>query len=370
MLISFFFSIFAPDFEKQIYMKKIFSFVTTIFFALCVFAETEFTFTSAADLNQTKDGITVLMAQGGNASNGPEFKNPFYLEEYHPEMRLYAKNTITVSGSNLTNIQLVFAKSNASGKEYAGLSASVGTLTSGGTSADATDWKVDKWTGNATNITFTLGDKGQRQIQRIVIDGAPIVIIPEEEQLPTEADLNDTYIYAEPTAVSPKDTTVLKKEYAFIDNNILVHCTQGSILKENKTEGSEYPAYFNVNENQQLTFTATQAIQKIEIDGYLRKAFTATCDKGNMSTKASEDFEVELDNAVVITGIKANSVTLTCAKQLRCFEVRVYFKEGETGLDNVQGDNGQWTKVMKDGILYLMYAGRMYDVRGEKIGDW
>ena len=351
-------------------MKKIFSFLTILFFAHCVFAETEFTFTSAADLNQTKDGITVLLAQGGNASNGPEFKNPFYLEEYHPEMRLYAKNTITVSGSNLTNIQLVFAKSNASGKEYATLSASVGTLTSGGTSADATDWQVDKWTGNATIVTFTLGDKGQRQIQRIVIDGAPIIITPEEELLPTEADLKSTYVYAEPTIVGVKDTTVLKKEYAFVDNNILVHCTQGSILKENKTPGEEYPAYFNVNENQQLTLTATQAIQKIEIDGYLRKAFTATCDKGSMVTKANEDFEVELDNVVVISEIKSTSVTINCDKQLRCFEVRVYFKEEETVIENIPSDNGQWTKVMKDGVLYLMYEGRMYDVRGGKIGDW
>ncbi|MBO4250978.1 MAG: hypothetical protein J5884_06960 [Paludibacteraceae bacterium] len=348
-------------------MKKIFSLLTILFFALWAFAETEFTFTSAADLSQTKDGITISLAQGSNTSNGPTFQNPFYLEEYHPEMRLYAKNTITVSGSNLTNIQLVFAKSNASGKEYAGLSASTGTLSSGGTSADATDRKVDSWKGSATIVVFTLGDKGQRQIQRILIDGAPIEITPEEELLPSEADLKSTYVYAEPTIVGVKDTTVLKKEYAFIDNNILVHCTQGSILKENKTEGSEYPAYFNVNENQALIFTATQAIQKIEIDGYLRKAFTASCDKGTMVTKASEDFEVELDNAIVITGIKSTSVTLNCDKQLRCFEVRVYFKEGETGLEEVQRNHVPYTKVIENGVLYLVYKGTKYNVQGKVI---
>ena len=37
------------------------------------------------------------------------------------------------------------------------------------------------------------------------------------------------------------------------------------------------------------------------------------------------------------------------------------------GIDQVPSDQVQGTKVMKDGVLYLMYKGRMYDVRGNVV---
>ena len=39
--------------------------------------------------------------------------------------------------------------------------------------------------------------------------------------------------------------------------------------------------------------------------------------------------------------------------------------EQTTGVNNVQSDNVQCTKVIRDGQLYLMYEGRMYDVQGQ-----
>ena len=41
--------------------------------------------------------------------------------------------------------------------------------------------------------------------------------------------------------------------------------------------------------------------------------------------------------------------------------------EISTGLDDVQGDKVQCTKVLRDGVLYLMYDGVMYDVQGKKV---
>ena len=38
-----------------------------------------------------------------------------------------------------------------------------------------------------------------------------------------------------------------------------------------------------------------------------------------------------------------------------------------TDIDNVQGYNGQCTKVLRNGQLYLMYEGRMYDVQGRVV---
>ena len=49
-------------------------------------------------------------------------------------------------------------------------------------------------------------------------------------------------------------------------------------------------------------------------------------------------------------------------------EYTIYVEVGE-GVENVQGKDVQGTKVLKDGQLYLMYQGAMYDVQGRRIGD-
>ena len=358
-------------------MKKFLSLITVLAGAVSMMAETVFTFTSSADLNQTKDGITVTLAKGSGQTE------PVYKESWNPEiqpsdMRLYLGNTITVSGEGLNSIQMVFAKSGASNKEYTGLSASTGNLVSGGVSESATDWKVDSWTGNATSVVFTLTGKGQRQIQQIVVNGEPVEIKPEEEVLPTEEDLDPAYEYAEPTDVSPKDTTIIKKEYAFIDNNILVHCSLGSILKaeedtdEREDVDNSHPAYFNCNANYQLTFSAAQPIKGIAIDGFVRKAFDASCDHGTIQFLTDPDMDMEGWPALVIMDIDATSVTLECPKQLRCYGVHVYFQENpeplyEEGIEAIHSNQTQSTKLLRDGQLVIIKDKKIFTANGTEI---
>ena len=354
-------------------MKKILLFAA-LCFAIISQAETVFTFSTSTDINQTKDGITLTMAQGSNSSNAPTVTTDY--QTGSPEMRVYVGNTITLSGTNLTNIQLVCAKSSASNKQYAGLSESTGTLVSGGEATDKNDWKVDSWTGSTNSVTFTLTGTGQRRIQRIVVGGAPIVIDPTEESLPTAEDLKTDYVYSEPTIVLPKDTTIWQAEYAFINNNILVHCELGSILKEDMGEEDPHPAYFNCNADHNITFTASKNIKGIAISGYVRKAFNATCDHGNITFLTNPDYEMEGWPALVIRDIDNKSVTIYCPKQFRCYELKVYFNEnpdpiegGGTGtyisttLDNKQNA----TKVLRDGHLYIQKGNDIYSVRGHQI---
>ena len=44
-----------------------------------------------------------------------------------------------------------------------------------------------------------------------------------------------------------------------------------------------------------------------------------------------------------------------------------YEKKDATGIDNVQRDNVQCTKVLRDGVLYIMYNGTMYNVQGQRV---
>lgn len=345
-------------------MKKLYTIFLLVCFALSVYAETEFTFTSSADLNQEKDGITVTIAKG-NGQKAPSATVDYQTQT--PEMRLYVGNTITVSSSQtLTNIQMVFSMA-SSAKAYTELSASTGTLVSGGASTDKTDLKVDSWTGSATQVVFTLTEPGkQRQIKRILIDGEPIEINPIVEVLPTEDDLDPNYEYAEPTTVAPKDTTLWKKEFAFIDNNILVHCDMGSINPATDTTF----AYFNCNAEHTITFTATQPMKGVSIDGYVRKAFNATCDHGTLQFLTDPDFEMEGWPALVILDINNTSVTLTCPKQFRCYGAQFYFQENPDplfeGIEQTQSTTPA-AKMLQNGQLYIIKNGRVYTAEGTAV---
>ena len=329
-------------------------------FALGMKAETVFTFTTAADMNQTKDGITVEIAKGSSGT-APVAQTDW--ETQKPEMRLYVGNTITVSSENtLTDIQLVFAKSSASNKNYAGLSASVETLNDGGTSISKTDWKTDHWTGEATSVVFTLTGSGQRQIKQIIIGGEEVIITPDETPLPTVEDLVTDYVYAEPTLVSVPDTTIFGKEYAFISNNILVHCSEGSIVRAMEEEA----AYFGCRENQQLTITAAQPMARIEINGNVRKLFTATSDKGVIWYAADPDHETAADPVVKVSEINAKEVTINCDKNLSCYGMRVYFEEATEAVEMVK-DSYPTSKILRNGQLYILRNDRVYTVSGSEI---
>lgn len=342
-------------------MKKLYTILMLICFALSAYAETVFTFSTAADINQTKDGISVVLAKA-NGNNAP------YYDAYAPngaEIRVYVNNTITITGEGLQNIQMVFARPD--GKKYTTLTASTGVLASGGTSTGRDNPVLDTWTGDASSVVFTLGDAGQRIVKKIVINGAPINPDDEEQDepapLPTAEDLVSPYEYAEPTAISVPDTTIAKKEYAFIDNNILVHCNQGSIVAA--TDSTH--AYFNCNAGYSLTFTATKPIKGISVDGFVRKAFNATCDKGEIQYLTDEDKDVEGWPVLVITDIDATSVTLNCPKQLRCYGVRVFFEGNpnpiEEGIDTIESAI-KAQKVLQNGQLYIIRNGRTYTAEG------
>lgn len=364
-------------------MKKVSLFLLSVCFVSSAFAETVFTFKSDADLNQTKNGITVVLGAGTNAQNAPIFQNPFYAGEYHPETRLYVNNTITISSNDaLTDIKIVCAMA-VSKKEYAGLSANSGTLTSGGTSIDVDDWKIDSWTGNAKSVTFTLNSGKQRQIYSIVVDGEALLPdTPEEKPLPTEADLLPTYVYPEPTNVAVPDTTIIKKEYAFIHNNILVHCELGSIVKAEEGDPDDeedfgHPAYFNCNAEHSITFTASKPIKGIAIDGYVRTAFNATCDNGSITFLTNPDYEMEGWPALVIQDVNATSTTIYCPKQFRCYALHIYFVDNPdaidmpTAIDNIDAKQNnsisplQPTKILQNGQLFILRNNQTFSAQGQ-----
>lgn len=293
-------------------MKQIFTFFLATAFSLSALATT-FTYDADGTQTQTKDGITVKLEKG-SGSYSPAYSS-------YNGMKIYANNTITIDAEKaFKNVQLVFSKND--GKDYLPMTASSGELVSGGTSTALNDKKTDVWTGEETHLVFTMGTKGQRVLFQIEIDGDSIIIDPDQPEEPQELD--STFVYGEPTVIFSPDTTFYKQEYTFIDSNIRVHCTQGSIVS-NDTD-----AYFNCNAGYALTFEATQPFKGVVIKGYVRKAFSASVDKGDIEYLNPEWEDEEADPVVVIKNIDSTAFTISCEKQLRISAARFYFEENPT----------------------------------------
>ena len=330
---------------------------------------TTFLFEDQASVNQTIDGITVVLAQGGNTSNGPTYLGNGYTNA----MRLYNKNTITVTGDNLTNIQLLCSKT---GKAFATITASTGTYTPGTVPTKEKEETVDTWTGNATSVVFTMGDSGQRNLLKLVVNGDPIEVDPEKSYIDTTA-LDPNFEYTEPTLISVPEMSFTKQPYAFILNNIRVSCPMGSILNNDTVT----TPFFNCNANNTLTFEATKPMKGLAIAGMVRKQFEATveepitisyCSPGQLET------DWEGDPVVIVKDINANSVTISCPKQVRCYQVRVYFEanptekldcEGSEDIQNTESEKNkdEWTKVLREEQLLLQHKDKVFTVTGQAL---
>lgn len=144
-------------------MKKIFSFLAAALLSISAMAATTFTYSNSVD-KQTKDGFSVTLDKGSGSSA------PVVNTTNTPVVRLYAKNTITVEGTGITRLDLKFAMGRTD-RDYTTASADCGSYVSGGVSTSDTDYKTDVWTGSANKVVITLGDKGQRSLHEIVING-------------------------------------------------------------------------------------------------------------------------------------------------------------------------------------------------------
>ena len=112
----------------------------------------DFALSSAS--STTSNGVTVSFDKGSGATN------PTW---YSAGLRLYAKNTVSVSLSiaskSITNI--VFDWEKQGNKDFATVTASAGTYSHPTQTGEGT------WTGSATSITFTLGSSGQLQLNTL-----------------------------------------------------------------------------------------------------------------------------------------------------------------------------------------------------------
>lgn len=187
------------------------------------------------------------------------------------------------------------------------------------------------FTGNASEgevvVNIALTEKSL-WISKITVTGTKEDGNGGETETDTDT-LDPLYIYGEPTIIGVSGEECSNSAYSFVQNNIRVSTTVGA-QNEN---------YFGCNATGAISFTAARPIKAIVINGYIKKDFDAEVDFGQIVyADASEDY-VEANPVVVITDVDHESVTINCAKQLRCYSVEVYFEENpDVEIDNDGGD--------------------------------
>lgn len=130
--------------------------------------------------------------------------------------------------------------------------------------------------------------------------------------------LNPDYTYAEPTIVTNSEEIGSNlANYSFICNNVQVNCTKGA----------RYADYFGVNAGEQITFTTTQPMKAIVVNGFVKKYFEATASAGEIAYVDAEEDAVTSEQVLAVTDINSTTLTISCVKQLRCYSVAVYFNE-------------------------------------------
>lgn len=308
-------------------MKQFFSFVVFMLLSLSISAQT---FTPTSTSAMTQDGVTVSFGKGSGNNPPAWFENG---------LRLYAGNIITVSGSAITTIQLVFTKQGA--KPYAALTATPGTLTAGGESTGADDLKTDVWTGSATSVVFTLGASGQRLIKQIIVNGDTTGMGggttgggSATDTTATTITLDPAYRYAEPTEVGAPESDVSKQAYEFVENNIKVSCTTGAVME---IDGQRF---FSCYAGYAITFTATQPIKALVVNGMIKKDFSATTSAGTIDYADASDEDTEGDPVLMVTDVNNTGVTLSCDKQIRFYSIDFYF---ESNPDIEIGGGGEYS---------------------------
>ena len=151
-------------------------------------------------------------------------------------------------------------------------------------------------------------------IKTVTIDGQFDSSLISDEDL-TEG-LESDYVYAEPTKVVSVDSLGSKIPYTFICNNVKVIASMGGKTSQ----------YFSANAQSEITFVTTRKMKALVVDGFLRKGFSAGSSAGKIVYKSTDAVDLEEEQVLAVTDIDTNVVTLTCDKQLRCYELRVYFE--------------------------------------------
>lgn len=250
----------------------------------------------------------------------------------------FTKNaTLTLTGlTDVTSVKITYS-CNTAGKNTLGVA--VGTSNWGTETLQKVTDVEKNFSGTAASgdlvISITRTEKSV-YIKQVVIttNGDAPIVPPTPQDTTTIPGLNPDYTYADPTVISVQGEASSNQPYTFIHNNVQVNCTAGAIVTE-----ADQP-YFGCNAGNSITFTTTQPMKSISVNGYVKQYFDATASAGSISmVDAEEEGGVTVDPVLVVKDINSTTLTLNCVKQLRCYSVKITFAANTTDSIGEGGDD-------------------------------
>ena len=197
--------------------------------------------------------------------------------------------TLTLSGvSDVTSVTIVASCNYDKDPNSYTLAVTVGNKQFGSYTLQKVTNETYTFSGEAADgdlvVTITKnGTKKSLWIKSITVEGN----VPEPEN-PADR-LDPEYIYDEPTVIEPKDE-LGKMALDTIINNVLLTCPFGAY----------YTTDIRVMAGNTITFTATQPIKAIRIDGGVKKAFEAEASAGFLTYRVDYENDIESASPVLL----------------------------------------------------------------------
>lgn len=129
--------------------------------------------------------------------------------------------------------------------------------------------------------------------------------------------LDEYWEYDEPTILTAPAAIGSNVSYSFIKENVRVTTSTGAVTD----------TYFGCNAGQDITFETTREMKGIVIEGMVKKGFDAEADNGTLSFLSNDEEDIDSCIVLIVKDIDSKTLTLSCVKQLRCYNVRIYFEE-------------------------------------------
>lgn len=324
--------------------------------------ETPFTqFTNFSGGDNTVGGYTFVFDKT-TGTTAPQVYNEY--------LRLYAKNTITISGVKVSKVVFTFAEDNV--YRYTTFTPSTGAYTAAQAAGDT----ELTWTGDATSVTFTVGDKavygedGDTKAGQIRI--AKITVYGEAGETPVDPDPVDPDP-VDPDPVDPADGVVLANPFANLTVPGVSNVSGYTVDIEKLSNGTTNPTVNTKGElrlysNNTFTVSGTKVTKVV---------FTFTADNKyrytefTPSTGAWTKAQAAGDTELTWTG-DATTVTFTVgekatmgddgadrAGQIRIEKITIYGEPGEGGdvTPTPQGDKYIKTTTLTSGSYVFVCEG-------------
>lgn len=286
---------------------------------------------------------------------------------YQNNLRLYAKNTLTISGPKVAKIVFTFTEDN--NFRYTDFTPSTGAYTKAQAAGDT----EITWTGDATSVTFTVGDKavygddGDTKAGQVRI--AKITVYGEAGETPVDPDP------ITPDPVDPADGVVLANPFANLTVPGVSNVSGYTVDIEKLSSATTPPA---VNSKGELRLYANNTFT-VSGKKVTKVVFTFTSDNKyryttlTPSTGAYTAAQAVGDTELTWTG-DASTVTFTVgekatmgddgadkAGQIRIEKITIYGEPGEGGdvPPTPQGDKYVKTTTLTSGSYVFLCNGQL-----------